>query len=89
MKESSVDIVTDLESFYEQTHVPEALGLSKALSRKSTVIAMYLLVFILPQVAKLSKCLQTEKLDLTAISGLVDSTLLTLDDALLPAADWV
>ena len=67
----------------------ETLGLSKALSRKSTVIAMYLLDFVLPQVAKLSKCLQTEKLDLTAISGLVDSTLLTLDDALLPAANWM
>ena len=50
---------------------------------------MYLLDFVLPQVAKLSKCLQTEKLDLTAISGLVDSTRLTLDDALLPAANWV
>ena len=62
-------------------------GLSKALSRKSTVIAMYLLDFILPQVAKLSKCLQTEKLNFTAISSLVDSTLLTLDDALLPAAN--
>ena len=71
-------------------HEPEALGLSKALSRKSTVIAMYLLDFVLPQVAKLSKCLETEKLDLTAISaGLVDSTLLTLDDALLPASNWV
>ena len=53
------------------------------------MIAMYHLDFVLPQVAKLSKCLQTEKLDLTAISGLVDSTLLTLDDALLPAANWV
>ena len=84
MKESYVAIVTALESFYEQTHEPEALGLSKALSWKSTVIAMYLLDFVLPQVAKLSKCLQTEKLDLTAISGLVDSTL-----ALLPAANWV
>lgn len=89
VKESYVAIVMALESFYEQTHEPEALGLSKALSRKSTVIAMYLLDFVLPQVAKLSKCLQTEKLDLTAISGLVDSTLLTLDDALLPAANWV
>ena len=89
VKESSVAIVTALESFYEQMHEPEALGLSKALSRKSTVIAMYLLHFMLPQVAKLSKFLQAEKLDLTAISGLVDSTLLTLDDALLPAADWV
>ena len=89
VKESYVAIVTALENFYEQTHEPEALGLSIALSTKSTVIAMYLLDFVLPQVAKLSKCLQTEKLDLTAISGLVYSTLLTLDDALLPAANWV
>ena len=86
---SYVAIVTALESFYEQTHEPEALRLSKALSRKSTVMAMYLLDFVLPQIAQLSKCLQTEKLDLTAISGLVDSTLLTLDDALLPASNWV
>ena len=57
VKESYVAIVTALESFYEQTHEPEALGLSKALSRKSTVIAMYLLDFVLPQVAKLSKCI--------------------------------
>ncbi len=44
---------------------------------------------MLPQVAKLSRCLQAEKLDLTAISGLVDSTLQTLHESLLPAAHWV
>lgn len=43
----------------------------------------------MPQVAKLSKTLQAEKLDLTIISSLVDATLHTLDDALLPAANWV
>jgi hypothetical protein len=89
VKESYASIVIALDSFYEQTHEPEALGLSKALTKKSTVMAMYLLDFVLPQVAKLSRCLQAEKLDLTAISGLVDSTLQTLDDALLPAANWV
>ena len=89
VKESYVAFVTALESFYEQTHEPEALGFIKALSRKSTVIAMLLLDFVLPQVAKLNKCLQTEKLNLTAISVLVDSTLRTLDDALLPAANWM
>lgn len=78
-----------LETFYEQTHEPEALGLNKALSKKSTVMAIYLLDFVLPQVAKLSRCLQAEKLDLTAISGLVDSTLQTLHESLLPAANWV
>ena len=66
MNERYVAIMTALESFYEQTNEPEALGLSKALSRKSTVIAMYLLDFVLPQVAKFS-----------------------LDDTLLPAANWV
>ena len=50
---------------------------------------MYLLDFALPQVAKLSKCLQTEKLNLTAISSLVDATVHTLDDILLPAANLV
>ena len=33
--------------------------------------------------------MSSNNLDLIAISGLVDSTLLTLDDALLPAANWV
>ena len=43
----------------------------------------------LPQVAKLSKTLQTENLDLSIISSLIDATLHTLDDAVLPAANWV
>ena len=43
----------------------------------------------LPQVAKLSKTLQTENLDLSIISSLVDATLHMLDDAVLPAANWV
>ncbi len=39
--------------------------------------------------AKLSRTLQTERIDLTAITPLVDATLNTLDDAMLPAANWV
>ena len=39
--------------------------------------------------AKRSKTLQSEKLDLTDISGLVDATLHVLDDAVTPAANWV
>ena len=39
--------------------------------------------------AKLSKTMQAENLDLTAIAELVDATLHVLDDALLPAANWV
>jgi hypothetical protein len=89
VKANYAAIVIDLESIYEQTHEPEALGIGNALSRTFTVIAIFLLDFVLPQVARLSKCLQAEKLDLAAISSLVNSTLQTLDDALLPAAIWV
>ena len=39
--------------------------------------------------AKLSKTMQVQNLDLTAIADLVDATLHVLDDALLPAANWV
>ena len=37
----------------------------------------------------LCKTLQTEKLEITTISGLVDSVLHSLDDAVLPSANWV
>ena len=50
---------------------------------------MYLLDYILPQVAKLSCALQTKHLDLSLISSLVDATLNSLDDAILPSANWV
>ena len=45
--------------------------------------------YILPQVAKLSKTLQAKKLEITAVSVLVDSVLHSLDDAMLPAANWM
>ena len=54
-----------------------------------TLPAVHLLDYVLPQVAKLSKTLQTEKLEITAISGLVDSVLHSLDDAVSPSANWV
>ena len=50
---------------------------------------MYLLDYILPQVAKLSRALQTKHLDLSLISSLVAATLNSLDDAILPSANWV
>ena len=50
---------------------------------------MYRLDYILPQVAKLNRTLQTEQLDLSMISSLVNATLHTLDDSLLPSANWV
>ena len=82
-------IVSTLEMIYEVSHEPEAFGISKILTKQSTLFAIYLLDFVLPQVSKLSKSLQTEKLDLSVISGIVDATLHTLEDAVLPAANWV
>ena len=52
-------IVLALEIIYETSHEPEALGLSKALSSHSTIAVMYLLDYILPQVAKLSHASST------------------------------
>ena len=73
MKVSYSAVVIALNNIYEETHEPEALGISKAQCKKSTVAAIFLLDYTLPQVAKLSKTLQSEKLNLTAISGLVDA----------------
>ena len=50
---------------------------------------MYLLDYFLPQVAKLSRALQTKHLDLYLISSLVDATLNSLNDAILPSENWV
>ena len=71
--------ITTLESVYEESHEPEAYGISKIISK---TFAIYLLDYVLPQIAKLSKCLQTEKLDLSIISSLVDAALPTQYDVL-------
>ena len=89
VKESYSAIVHALNDIYDETHEPEALGISKALCKKSSIAAIYLLDYVLPQVAKLSKTLQAERLDLTVVSALVESVLHSLDDALLPTANWV
>ena len=89
VKESYSAIVHALNDIYDETHEPEALVISKALCKKSSIAAIYLLDYVLPQVAKLSKTLQAEKLDLTVVSVLVESVLHSLDDALLPTANWV
>ena len=89
VKKCYVAIVSALETIYQESHEPEALGISKILSKLSTLFAIYLLDYILPEVSKLSKSLQTEKLDLSIISSLVDATLHTLEDVLQPAAKWV
>jgi len=51
VKESHCAIVIVLNNIYEETHEPEALGISKALSKKSTISAMFLLDYVLPQLA--------------------------------------
>ena len=79
--------VTCLNSIYENKHDPEALGLSKTLSKQSTVAAVYMLDYVLPQVTKLSRTLQTEHLH--RIPGMVEATLHILDDATLPSANRV
>ena len=89
VKASYAAIVVALDNIHENTHEPEALGLSKSLSKRSTVAAMYMFDYTLPQVAKLSKTLQSEHLDLLLIPSLVDSTLCTLDDIVLQTANWV
>ena len=89
VKASYSSIVLAAENIYETSHEPEALGLFKSLSGNSTIAAMYLLDYILPQVAKLSRALQTKHLDLSLISSLVNATLNSLDDAILPSANWV
>ena len=66
-----------------------AIGLSESLCGLSTIAAIHFLDYVLPQVAKLSKTLQTENLEITSVSGLVDVVLHSLDDAVLPAANWV
>ena len=78
-----------LETIYQESHEPQALGISKILSKPSTLFAIYLLDYVLPEVSKLSKSLLTETLDLSIISSLVDATLHTLEDVLQPAAKWV
>ena len=68
-------------------HTNLKLGISRALCKPSIVSAMYLLDYVLPQVAKLSKTLQAEKIDLTTVTPLVDATLNALDNVTLPAAN--
>ena len=89
IKTSYAGIVIALDNIYELTHEPEALGLSKILRKKETNAAIFLLDYILPLVAKLNKTLQTKQLDLSILSSLVNATLHSLDDAILPAANWI
>ena len=82
-------LVVTLESNYQNFHAPEALGLYKALSKFTTIAAIYLLDYILTLLAKLSKSLQTKQLDLSMISSLIGAVLHAMDDAITTAAYWV
>ena len=79
VKASYSAIITALDHIYNESHEPEALGIKKALCKKSTIAAIYLLDYVLPQVTKLSRALQTENLDLSMISSLLDATLHSID----------
>ena len=57
VKENYSALVYALNNIYEESHEPEALGLSKSLCRLSTIAAIHLLDFVLPQVARSSKTL--------------------------------
>ena len=48
IKASYNALVTTLETIYHESHLPEALGLSKALMKKSTICAIFLLDEALP-----------------------------------------
>ena len=78
VKASYSSVVLALENVYETSHESEALGQSKALFSHSTIAAMFLLDYILPKVAKLSRALQAKDLDHSLISSLVDATLIHL-----------
>ena len=62
VKDSYSAIITALDHIYSESHEPEALGIKKALCKKSTIAAIYLLDYVLSQVAKLSRAIQTENL---------------------------
>ena len=81
VKASYSAIITALDHIYSESYEPEALGIKKALCKKSTITAIYLLDYVLPQVAKLNRTLQTENLDLYIISSLLVATLHSIDDA--------
>ena len=89
VKASYTALVVTLDNNYQNFHEPEALGLHRALCQFTTIAAIYLLDYILPNVAKLSKTLQTKQLVLSVIYSLVEAVLKSLDDAITPSANWV
>ena len=89
MKSSYPAIVLTLDHIYEETHEPEALGISKALCKANTIKAAYLLDSVLPPVANLSKAPQDKNLVSSVIPHLVNVTLLTIGEFVQPSAKWI
>jgi len=83
--------VCTINNIYEESHQPEALEVWEKVCANFlyTIAAIHLLDYALLQAAKLSKTLQSETLEITAVSGLVDAVLHSLDDAVLPAANCI
>lgn len=52
VKTSFKSLVVTFESNYQNFHEPEALGLHKTLSQFNTIAALYLLDYVLPNIAK-------------------------------------
>ena len=63
-------LMLTLSNNYQYFHESEALGLHKILSQFSTIASIYLLDYVLPITAKLSKTLQSKQLVLSMISPL-------------------
>ena len=81
VKASYIALLVTLDN-NQNFHVPEALGLYKALSKSTSFAAIYLLDYTLLIVANV----QTKQLDLSMISFLVDAVLHILNDAITPVA---
>ena len=48
VKASYSAIITTLDHIHRESHEPEALGIKKALCKKSTIAVIYLLDYVLP-----------------------------------------
>ena len=89
MKSSYPAIILILDHIYDETHEPEALSISKALCKANTIKAVDLLDNVLPPVVNLSKALQAKNLDFSAISHLINATLLKIGEFEHPSAKWI
>ena len=90
LKASYSSIVFALENIYQTSIEPEAFVPSRALSSHYTIAALYLLTTFFLKWQSLAVPYRPSKhFDLSPISSLVDATLNSLDDAILPSENWV